>query len=222
MTEDLGRIEGLYDVTDPCREYAVPGVFKSTGYVRRRLTPHKWLALHEVPVAMIPSLCTDANARGDVALGIPGLIVMTIISSLWGRVHGGGPGEQSQDNILSDVPQHRLQEQQLQQQRQTPLSRSLVPTQATSRSLDDEVRIQHDQEKEVKSDDVPTHAPSHGSDDVARLASIRIQHDLAKAVKADDAEVPVHIWNDRVTRGRTSPEESGALEHIWEFALRFY
>jgi hypothetical protein len=39
------------------------------------------------------------------------------------------------------------------------------------------------------------------------LQRIKEAKEFAKAVKADDAEIPVHLWNDRVKAPGTSKEK---------------
>ena len=56
----------------------------------------------------------------------------------------------------------------------------------------------------------------------AVLDKVKFEHDLAKAVKADDAEVPVHLWDEKVCRGLPSAKESAALTNHRTFCLRIY
>lgn len=86
----LGRIDGLYDVAEPSREYAVPSVFKSTGWVQRRLSPSEWLNLHDMPVDLNKSLAEDSTARSVIALALSPLVISSLFHTLWGSVAGGG------------------------------------------------------------------------------------------------------------------------------------
>ena len=88
MVDGLGRMEGLFDVTGRDREYALPCVFKPTGWVRRRLTAVEWLSIHDVPVGMMEPLDRDALARQAIGAALSPLVVQTICVSLWGRVVG--------------------------------------------------------------------------------------------------------------------------------------
>ncbi len=90
VIEDLGRIDGLYDVCHSVREYAIPCVFKSTGWARRRLTAKEWLAVHDVPVVLVESLEADVPARNSIALALTPLLVGWIFCSFWGDVRGEG------------------------------------------------------------------------------------------------------------------------------------
>jgi hypothetical protein len=89
VLEGLGRVDGLYDVTHPALEYAVPCVFKASGWVRRRLTAKEWLTVHDVPLSLISQLEVDTTARNAIALSMSSLIIGHLIQTLWG-VAGGG------------------------------------------------------------------------------------------------------------------------------------
>ena len=54
---------------------------------------------------------------------------------------------------------------------------------------------------------VVLNSPSHG-----RVEHMKKEHDLAKAVKSDDAEVPTHLWNDKVCRGPATLHQAASLD----------
>jgi len=56
----------------------------------------------------------------------------------------------------------------------------------------------------------------------AVLDKVKFEHDLAKAVKADDAEVPIHLWDEKVCRGFPSARKSAALTILRTFCLQIY
>ena len=90
VVDDLGRVDGLYDVCRPALDYAVPCVFKSSGWVRRRLTAKEWLVLHDTPVDLATELGGDGNVRNAIALCITPLIVSALYRTWWGGHAGGG------------------------------------------------------------------------------------------------------------------------------------
>ena len=75
VIDEVGRIDGLYDVCRPTLEYAIPSIFKASGWVRRRLSPKEWLTLHNIPVDMVQVLSGDAVARNAISLCITPLVV---------------------------------------------------------------------------------------------------------------------------------------------------
>jgi len=161
---------------------------------------------------MIAPLCGDAIARGDIALCLPGLLVHSVLSSLWGT-SGGGISERGSRGITHEVipPQQRHQSPstpgQAHQSPSTP-GQALPPTTPPTSPTTPIV--------------LELGSTPRGVEDKARLAVIAAQHDFARAVKADDAEVPVHIWDNRVVRGNTTAREAAALVHLRDFALRVY
>ena len=55
-----------------------------------------------------------------------------------------------------------------------------------------------------------------------RLKQIKEEHDKAKAIKSDNAEVPIHLWDERIVRGVPSTAHIKALQVIRRFTLREY
>ncbi len=92
VVDGIGRINGLYDVCHPELEYAIPCVFKSSGWAQRRLTPPEWRALHDSPVSLRESLEADKAARSSIALVLSPLLVGWIIHTFWGSIGGGSGG----------------------------------------------------------------------------------------------------------------------------------
>lgn len=88
VVDDLGRIKGLFDVCHPALDYAIPCVFKPTGWVRQRLTAKEWLALHDTPVVLTESLEAHILARNSIALALTPLLAGWVVRSLWG-IEGG-------------------------------------------------------------------------------------------------------------------------------------
>ena len=70
--------------------------------------------------------------------------------------------------------------------------------------------------------DSSTHVPRSLAPSQKRLDRIKREHDLAKAVKADDAEVPVHLWDERVCRAKPSTIQVAKLQVLRSFILRAY
>lgn len=60
------------------------------------------------------------------------------------------------------------------------------------------------------------------SPSLGKLKRIKQEHDLAKAVKADDAEVPVHLWDEIVCRGKPSNNQVKALFNLRKLMLHRY
>jgi hypothetical protein len=192
VVDGMGRIEGLYDMCHPHQEYAIPCVFKSTGWALRKLTPKEWLSVFDVPVHMHSALESEAGARGDIALSLSPLIAGFLFQAFWGNDEGGGGDGQpssaeSTSSNVREIGQHDRVEQ-----------KSQVGT---------EVNLQRKWDGKME-------------DDLQRI--IKEQHDLAKAVKADDAVVPVHLWDVRILRRAASSQEAGALERIRQFGMRVY
>ncbi len=100
VVDGLGRIDGLFDVCHPVLDYAIPCVFKTTGWVRQRLTAKEWLAVHDTPVVLTKSLEADASARNSIALALTPLLVGWIFRSLWGTGTGGGGGGGTNHGIV--------------------------------------------------------------------------------------------------------------------------
>ena len=90
VLDGLGHLEGLYDVSAPERLYAMPCVFKPSGWVQRRLTPKEWLSLHDVPVSLVDTLSGELAIRGSIGVSMPALVVGHIFRTLWGSLLGGG------------------------------------------------------------------------------------------------------------------------------------
>ena len=55
-----------------------------------------------------------------------------------------------------------------------------------------------------------------------RLDRIKKEHDLAKAVKSDDAEVPIHLWDKRICRGKPTTTQVEKLAILRDFILQLY
>jgi len=55
-----------------------------------------------------------------------------------------------------------------------------------------------------------------------KLDNIKKEHNLAKAVKSDDAEVPVHLWNEKVFFGPPTPDQSGTAPFLHSRLIRHY
>ena len=67
---------------------------------------------------------------------------------------------------------------------------------------------------------IPT---SHPQMENALFADIRQQHDIAKAVKSDDAEVPVHLWDNFISRGNAvSTALAHSLMALRKVAMQWY
>lgn len=203
VIDTLGRIEGLYDVVTPTLEYAIPSVFKSTGWVRRRLTAKEWLTLHDIPVNMMDELSGDVTARNAISLCMTPLIVGDLFRSWWGVRVGGEAADKSfvSDTVVESV----LTTCDTDHQKGDDVGRGAVG------ALRYRTAVQDDEGDE-----------SRAAEDQARMIVIKAQHDLAKAVKADDAEVPVYLWNNRVCRGETSPAEARALDTLRTWCMRVY
>jgi hypothetical protein len=198
VVDELGRIDGLYDVCHPALDYAIPCVFKTTGWVRRRLTPREWLTVYDTPVSLCESLDADTSARNSLALALSPLLVGWIFRSFWGNVVGEGVA-----HAITSVPEPTVSE--------TDRKRETGEQHEVLLSAQQVLDPQH----HLVADGVV------GIDDELHNV-IRAQHDLAKAVKADDAEVPVHLWDDRIMRRTASLEEGKALTTLRLFALRLY
>ena len=90
VLDGLGHLEGLYDVSAPEQLYAMPCVFKPSGWVQRRLTPKEWLSLRNVPVSLVDTLSGELAIRGSIGVSMPALVVGHIFRTLWGSLLGGG------------------------------------------------------------------------------------------------------------------------------------
>ena len=208
--DGLGRLEGLYDVVTPTLEYAVPSVFKSTGWVRRRLTSKEWLVLHDVPVAMLEELASDITARNALSLCITPLIVGELFRSWWGSPSGGVAGGVAVVSKSIEVTS----------------GETGMGTRLDSARIAGDADHQEFVVREAAA--TPAAAQECGEDisaaanDQARLVVIKAQHDFAKAVKADDAEVPVHLWNDRICKRESSEGETRALNVLRSWFMRIY
>ena len=202
VIEELGRIEGLYDVSKPGLEYAIPCVFKSTGWVRRRLTAKEWLTLHDIPVDMMEPLSGDTTARNAIALCITPLIVGELFRSWWGSRGGGAVPERLHISDSGDM--------------------SARTESDTDHQEDEDFEGAGAMSAEVTDSQTWTVEDHSTAEDRARMVVIKTQHDLAKAVKADDAEVPVHLWNDRICRGEASLLEARALGVLRTWFMSIY
>ncbi len=87
---DLLRGEGLFDVSRPKLDIACRSVFKPSGWVRRRLTPKKFLWVFDGPLFLIPHLLEDQQMRSLLLHSLSPLIVASIFCSMWAGVGGGG------------------------------------------------------------------------------------------------------------------------------------
>jgi hypothetical protein len=193
VVDGMGRIEGLYDVCNPHQEYAIPCVFKSSGWVLRKLTPKEWLGMFDVPVHMHSSLESEAGARGEIALSLTPLIAGFLFRSFWGDNRGGGgdgqpSGADPTSMNVRGSGQHDLAK------RTTRVGREENPKGIVDGKTED--------------------------DDLQRI--IKEQHNLAKAVKADDSVVPVHLWDVRILRRAVASQEVSALERIRQCLMRIY
>ena len=205
VVDEMGRIEGLYDVYNPALEYAIPSVFKASGWVRRRLSPKEWLSLYDIPVDMIPSLSVDATARNAISLCITPLIVGALFRAWWGFCEGGeAPSAEEFGSEKADVSTDH----------QGEVEEGVVKEGVL------EERPERQEAKEHHEEEEPMEEGQHEEEDL--MALIKVQHDLAKAVKADGATVPVHLWDDRICRGGIIARASEALEALRGFFLRVY
>ena len=216
VVDELGRIDGLYDVYHPALDYAIPSVFKSTGWVRRRLTPKEWLTVHDLPVELIPVLSEDATARHAIALCLSPLVIGSLFRSWWGSDTGGVvEGELSRACPLKPAAE-ALDHQ------ESVGSESVLETEYEAGTIGSENKgdkgdVGGMEEQEEKRD-----VESVEGQDI--MAVIRAQHDLAKAVKvkADDAEVPIHLWDNRICKGEVTVGASRALGVLRGFWMRVY
>ena len=214
VIEGIGRLEGLYDVVRPTMEYAIPSVFKSTGWVRRRLTPKEWLVLHDVPVDMIADLADDTTARNAISLCVSPLVVGELFRSWWGSLSGGGTRKEAikvQIGVDAPIVCVDADHQDVGVRQATVTAEGEVVTKEDGREEDTSTTEEKDNQ-----------AIEVDEEDQARLSIIKAQHDLAKAVKADDAEVPVYLWNDRICRGEASENEARSLEILRTWFTQIY
>ncbi len=173
VVDGIGPIDGLYDVCHPELEYAIPCMFKSSGWAQRWLTPQDWLALHDSPVSLSKSLEADKAARSSIALALSPLLAGWIIRTCWGSIGGGEAGEAAvpQATVLASDDERSKTSRQREECSRDVVSLQDRPEAARAVNAVDDIHI-----------------------------IIRDQHDLAKAVKADDADVPVYLWDNRIMR----------------------
>jgi hypothetical protein len=214
--DSVGRIEGLYNVFQPSLEYAIPCVFKSTGWVRRRFTPKEWLTLHDIPVADIDGLVDDATARHAIALGPTPLVIGHLVRSWWGCFDGGVGDNDVSESTMTRSDHHSPDvEERLEGvlgDGEEGVERIVVEEKVEEVLADGEGGVERIVEE-----------AQAGSEEVKAVSDIQLviktQRDLAKAVKADDAEVPVHLWNRRIRGGDEDVEVGRALDVLRNFML---
>lgn len=98
-----------------------------------------------------------------------------------------------------------------------PNSLSQVPNSCKGSSQQPRIRPLSEETRESCGAHVPTASPT-----AARLEKIKREHDLAKAVKSDDAEVPRHLWDERIFQGPISEEQMKALGTMRRGLLKVY
>jgi hypothetical protein len=149
VVDGLGRLEGLYNVCHPALEYTIPCVFKSTGWVRQRLTAREWLMLQDIPMDMCSALEDDAGARSSIALALLPLLVCFLFRTFWGTIRGG---EMRVETTASTprVDQERVKEDIEDTARITDDGPEVLEE---DRELHAIIRAQHDLAKAVKADD---------------------------------------------------------------------
>ena len=214
------RVDGLYDVSQPSLLVACPSVFSKTGWVKRPLSRKEILRLFDVPTSMDERLLERRDLNDFVNVTSP-LVVTSVFRTLWGVVMGGQESERMEALPLPhDVSEvtglERIEDggfvgesanggRGAQNQRQIK----------DGRSGEEEEDGRSGEEEEEHACD-----PNGVQDELLEL--IKQARDIAKAVKADDAEVPVHLWNERVCRRSASELEAKALDVIRGLCMRWY
>jgi hypothetical protein len=201
---------GLWDVTRPELHIGCCSVFKRMGWVRRHLTPSKFLHAYDMPLGMDASLTDDKRARDVLVRGLLPLIVASIFRAIWAGGIGGGLGLECE----------RLSGERTSLHMDTEEFHGL----ATDTFSFERVVLKCRGSPDIHHDTSLDCAAPSGSAIQATIAvsqdliqsdtsyspifnKLKEEHDLAKAVKNDDAACPVYLWDEAVWAG--TPSQKG-------------
>jgi hypothetical protein len=232
--------EGLFDVF--CRS-----VFAPTKWVHRGVSPEELLCIFDVPSVLAQHFLANHRDCSLLLRSLPSIVVAAVFWSMWGRVEGGlsaiclntRQGDEHRGQVDGDLHMEpmELEEDGMEEEEEevdTAGREELNGTsgdRSSSEELEAQLRVAAQDwspitrynfgfdsgiiaSKEIKSLPPAAHE--------AVLDKVKFEHDLAEAVKADDAEVPIHLWDEKVCRGFPSVRESAALTTLHTFCLRIY
>ena len=61
------RVEGLFDVSRPSSDVICQSMFKASGWVQRKLSPHKYLRVFDMPLKLDEYFASNKHQRGVIA-----------------------------------------------------------------------------------------------------------------------------------------------------------
>lgn len=188
----------------PNLDIACPSVFQATRWVRRKLTASELCRMWDLPLNIDKTFSTDMTKL--LPTTISPLVASSVIRCLWAI-----GGEVSSDTTRSET-NHQVNEAVIGNQMSSKGSLALEIAPSSKRQAAG---------SPLSGSSIPT---SHLQDtENALFANIRQQHDIAKAVKSDDAEVPVHLWDNFISRGNpVSHALANRLMALRKVAMRWY
>ena len=207
ITDGMLQVDGLYDVSQPSLLVACPSVFAKTGWVKRSLSRKEFLRLFDLPTSMDKVLMERRDLNDFVNVTSP-LVVTSVFRTLWGVVMG----DEVSKRMEAVPPPHNASDA---MGLENIEDAGIVVERDTGGQGDQNLNSRSDEEEEE-------HTCNWSGVQDELLDLIKQARDIAKAVKADDAEVPVHLWNERVCRGRVSEQEAKALDVIRGLCMRSY
>ena len=76
------RVEGLFDVTRPLIDVICQSVFKASGWVRRKLSPHEYLRVFDMSLKLDEYFSSNKHQRGVIARSVSPLVLLAMFRAL--------------------------------------------------------------------------------------------------------------------------------------------
>ena len=238
VQDGLLRGEGLFDVFRPKLEVACCSVFAPTKWVHRGVSPKELLLIFDIPSALVQHFLANRRDCSLLLRSLLSIVVAAVFRSMWGRVEGGlsaicsntRQGDEHRGQVNGDLhmepmeleeDEREVDGMEEEEEEVDTVGREEVNGTSGDRSSSEELEAQL---RVAAQDRSPITRYNFGFDSgiIAReeikslpptaheaiLDKVKVEHNLAKVVKADDAEVPIHLWDEKVCRDFPSARES--------------